>query len=184
MKYFKEFPKIRYNNELLIHAPIRFAFQKLIVDKDYNMWDYKILDGQTCEFVADKYYQDGQLDWMIYLANRVIDPYHFWPLSNIEVIALVEKKYGSLELALSTWTNHKDEDGIAIDQIQYDELAGHTRMNGYEYEIYINNLKRDIKLIDSNEAPRFKQALEDFLLREQNQLSYYLQYNPQFRFTL
>lgn len=183
MEYFKDFPKIRYDNELLIHAPIRFAFQKLIVDRDYNMWDYQIQDGQSCEYVAESYYKDGNMDWIIYLANRVIDPYHFWPLTHLELTAFIEKKYGSLENALSTWTDYKDEDGTPINELQYNPLI-HTRTNAYEYEVNVNNNKRNIKLIDSSQANGFKQALEDYLVKESNQLSYYLQYNPQFQFTL
>lgn len=184
MKYFKDFPKIRYDNELVIHAPIRFAFQKLIVDRDYDMWDYQIQDGQTCEYVADTYYKDGQLDWLIYLANRVIDPYHFWPLSNQQLVSYIEKKYGSLNNALSTWTDYKDADGTPINEIQYNPIANHTRINCYEYEVKVNNDKRNIKIIDSSQVNRFKQALEDYLVRETNQLSYYLIHNPQFKFTL
>lgn len=182
MQYFKDFPKIRYV-DLVIHAPIRFAFKKLVADRDYDMWDYRVLDGQTCEYVANNYYGDSHMDWIIYLANRVIDPYHFWPLTTQELVAHIEKKYGSLQNALSTWVDYKDADGTAINEIQYDSLI-HTRTNAYEYEKNLNDSKRNIKLIDSSQASRFKQALEDFLVKESNSLSYYLQYNNKFTFAL
>lgn len=183
MKYFTNFPKIRYKNELLIHAPIRFAFQKLIVDRDYDMWDYIIGDYQTPEYIADKYYGNGQLDWIIYLANRVIDPYFSWPLSNQQLHEMIKKKYGSLQASLSVWKDYKDSDGIAINEFQYNPESGHTRVNAYEWEIIQNDEKRKIKLIDNEMAGAFVQQLDFFLQKESNNLSYYLQYNPSFSFS-
>lgn len=183
MRYFTDFPKIRYGQDLVIHAPCRFAFQKIIIDRDYNMWDYIIRHDYTPQHVADAYYGDPHLDWIIFLANRVINPYFAWPLTNFELEAYIENKYGSLVVAGGIWVNHKDQDGVAINEFQYNALLGHTRETAYEHEHYLNNEKRKIKLIDADKAPKFKQDLEDFLIRENNQLSYYLQYNPKFSFS-
>lgn len=183
MRYFTDFPKIRYNSDLVIHAPCRFAFQKIIIDRDYNMWDYVIKNDYSPQHVADSYYNDPHLDWMIFLANRIVDTYFSWPLTNFELESYIESKYGSLAAAVGTWVNHKDSDGVPINAIQYSSVLGHTRQNAYEYEHELNNEKRKIKLIDADQATRFKQALENFLTKESNQLSYYLQYNPSFSFS-
>lgn len=183
MRYFTNFPKIQYTKDLVIHAPCRFAFQKIIVDRDYNMWDYIIRNDYSPQHVANEYYGDPHLDWIIFLANRIINPYFAWPLSNFELEAYIEKKYSSFLVAASTWVNYKDEDGIAINAYQYNSLLGHTRQTAYEYEHFLNNEKRKIKLIDADRAPRFKQDLEDFLVRENNNLAYYLIYNPTFSFS-
>lgn len=183
MRYFKNFPKIQYN-DLVIHAPIRFAFQKIILDHDYNMWDYIIGDDQSPEYIALKYYEDAHLDWMVLLANQIINSYYSWPLSDRQLEAYLEKKYGSIEQAMSLWVNHKDVDGVAIHESQYNSSHEHSRQSAYQYETELNNQKRNIKLIDSKYAIKFKQDLDDYLIREQNQLSYYLQYNPQFKFSL
>lgn len=183
MRYFTDFPKIRYDDSLVIHAPCRFAFQKIVIDKDYNMWDYIVKDDFSPQHVADAYYDDPHLDWMVYLSNRIINPYFSWPLSNFELEAYIESKYGSLVAATALWVNHKDSDGIAINSYQYNALLEHTRQNAYEYEHDLNNEKRKIKLIDADKAPKFKQDLEDFLIRENNSLSYYRQYNPKFSFS-
>jgi len=182
MRYFTDFPKIRYG-DLVIHAPCRFAFQKIILDRDYNMWDYTVKNDFTPVQVAEAYYDDPHLDWIIFLANRIINPYFAWPLSNFELEAYIEHKYGSLAGAIGQWVNHKDQDGVAINAFQYNASLGHTRQNAYEWEHELNNQKREIKLIDAERAPRFKQDLENFLIRENNQLSYYLQYNPTFSFS-
>lgn len=180
MRYFTDFPKIRYGQDLVIHAPCRFAFQKIVVEKDYNMWDYVIKNDHSAQHIADLYYGDVHMDWIVYLANRTINPYFSWPLTNFELEEYIKVKYGTLSSAIGTWVSHKDEDGVAINVFQYNALLGHTRTNAYEYEHTLNNEKRKIKLIDAEKAPRFKQDLEDFLIRENNNLSYYLQYNPKF----
>lgn len=183
MRYFTDFPKIRYGSNLVIHAPCRFAFQKIVIEKDYNMWDYVVKNDFSAEDIADAYYDDPHMDWIIYLANRVINPYFSWPLTNFEFEKYIEKKYGSIFNAIGQWVNHKDQDGVAINEYQYNIALGHTRETAYEYEQTLNNEKRKIKLIDAERSSKFKQDLENFLIRENNNLSYFLQYNPKFEFS-
>jgi hypothetical protein len=55
-----------------------------------------------------RYYKDPYQSWLIYLANKIVDPYYEWYLSDTEFIDYIEKKYGSLYTAQTKIKNYKN----------------------------------------------------------------------------
>lgn len=49
------------------------------------------------DVLADAYYQDAELDWMIYLSNQIIDPYYNWYLNEEELQSYILDKYGDVD---------------------------------------------------------------------------------------
>ncbi len=56
--------------------------------------------GIRHDTLADAYYEDGTLDWLIFLANDIIDPYYQWYLDEREFNDYITDKYGTHEFAI------------------------------------------------------------------------------------
>lgn len=55
---------------------------------------YDIKDGETPEIVADYWYGDSNLHWLILISNDIIDPRFDWPMNYNNLVEFVKGKYG------------------------------------------------------------------------------------------
>ena len=55
--------------------------------------EYDIRDGETPEIVADRFYNNPQLHWIILHVNDILDPRFDWPLSVNNLLKFCEGKY-------------------------------------------------------------------------------------------
>jgi hypothetical protein len=55
---------------------------------------YDIKDGETPEIVAEYWYGDPHLHWIILLSNDIIDPRFDWPMSYYNLTEFCKGKYG------------------------------------------------------------------------------------------
>ena len=92
---------------------------------------YQIKDGERPDQIAQKYYGDPELDWVILLTNNIINLNNDWPLDNNSFYNYLIDKYGSDEEIQKTHhietTEGKDEfnrlvlpKGLIVDK---DELS-------------------------------------------------------------
>ena len=93
----------------------------------------EIHEGTRPDIIADAYYQDSELDWMVYLSNIVIDPYYDWYLDESDFQKFIIDKYNSIDEAqqriIFYRNNWPEDDGeispsfyennLAWDQKQY-----------------------------------------------------------------
>ena len=118
------------------------------------------------DVLAHQYYGDTIYTWTIYLVNNIIDPYWEWPLSYKDFKAYMIDKYGSIEIAQSQIHHYEytararaektgtsvpvPEYKLEIDYQTYTETAVDEReiIYSYGYEQDLNELKREIQLID------------------------------------
>ena len=173
---FNKWPTVSYdmlrkgNPIELTNVTLRFKLNELLLNKVAVMYQYNIQDGERADIIAEKYYEDSQLDWVIYLVNNIIDPQFDWPLDDQSFDRYIRKKYGSIEKAMQT--NHAYEkilreqevffDGTIIpqktaivDKDSYDLTtpANRRAIDKYTYELEINEAKKVIKLIDRKYLP-------------------------------
>ena len=88
MSFFSNFPTIEVDvlddgtKTTFLEVTRKVRFYDLV--KRYNVtYDYyDVQSGQTPEFLANAFYNDPKLHWVLLLANDVMDYYHDWPLSN------------------------------------------------------------------------------------------------------
>ena len=73
-KYFQHFPYILYNDEVVTDITRRSAVLKKLEGNPYLFLPYTIKEGDTIETIADDYYGDPGLSWLIVMANNIIDP--------------------------------------------------------------------------------------------------------------
>ena len=73
-KYFQHFPYILYNDEVVTDITRRSSVLKKLKGNPYLFLPYTIKEGDTIETIADDYYGDPGLSWLIVMANNIIDP--------------------------------------------------------------------------------------------------------------
>lgn len=175
--YFKYFPKINYQGEVLRDITTRPKFLDELAQDPYSFLPYTIKDGETAHEVSQYYYGSPVYVWMIYLANDMVDPYFDWPISDAEVEKTIVKKYkdqaeasdgtGLTPQEVIEWSLRTEKNGqLFRDNILYYYDATGTKitidtylyggvnvndwfpMRVYEYEIEKNEAKRDIRLLN------------------------------------
>lgn len=60
----------------------------------------ELKSGLRADHIADAYYEDAEMDWMVYLANEIVDPYYGWYLDEHDFDKYIDQKYGSFEAAI------------------------------------------------------------------------------------
>ena len=179
MSYFKELPNLQYlsrlpdvsSNEEYItvknifkRAKIRTDIINIITAFNY----YQIPDNMRPDVVAQKLYNNPELDWVILITNNITNVRDEWPLSNQDLYYYMLDKYES-DSALSSvhhyeTTELKDEydrlvlpAGLQVDSnfsITYLKLnnvlvtaSPVKSVTNYEYETDINEKKRKIRVL-------------------------------------
>lgn len=101
--YFGYLPDLLYldrgNKEIRTYARTKNLFRRIRLreindGQATNFEFYNVLSGERPDNVAQKFYDDPALDWVILLANNIIDIYSEWPLDNTSFQKYVEDKYG------------------------------------------------------------------------------------------
>lgn len=143
-QYFDKFPRIAYDitrngktrNVLFTNILFRIGILDKIKKNVYSYYDYVIPEGLSIENLAEKYYGNPELHWVIMLANDMTDPHYDWPLDQASFSKYIIDKYGSIPTAqtriakykkvitrthLSTGT--KDIIKLEINEDAYNDLA-------------------------------------------------------------
>lgn len=147
MDYFSAFPKITYNGTTITDITIRLDFIQRI-KSNLALFEYvQLQDGQRPEDIANIYYSDPSLYWIILYINSVIDPYYGWLLTDSQLFEYVKNKYGVDKV---NSVNHYET------TTQSDLGAGVwvnlgtpfcDPVTNMEYEQDLNEVKRKIKIL-------------------------------------
>jgi len=169
--FFANNPKILYevsNSNIPVECmdiTKRFKLRESVAQKKYILFNYQLREGERPDMVADFYYGDPTLDWLVLITNNIFDPYFEWPLTHTEFTEFVKLKYGSVEYAKSNYKEYYkilqprqktvegywvDEYSVQIDQKTYQSLTApqRKRVSFYDYENSLNESKKVIKVID------------------------------------
>ena len=176
--YFDSFPIIQYGStdgtiktatNLLRRVAIRSK-----VKTNASLFDtYDVKSGETPEIIADKFYDDPQLHWVIMLVNNVTDRYHDWPMNEQQFSTFVNEKYSNPDgihhheiTQESGDTTQKievyDPDLISSDT---DAYTSATAITNREYEESEQDRKRKIRLLDPEVVDTFVDEFK-LLMRE------------------
>jgi hypothetical protein len=99
--YFANFPKIVYdfdttsgtNYQIVTDITRNVRFRKMILE-NISLYDYyDMKEGETPEIVSEKIYGTPYYHWVIMLANQRYDYINDFPVSQLELDALVEQRY-------------------------------------------------------------------------------------------
>lgn len=97
--YFSKFPVINYNNTLCRNITERVSIVKGQERIPVQYYPYELKEETRSDLLANHYYEDPTLDWLIYLTNGMTDPYYDWYLTSEEFNNFIKDKYGSIEAA-------------------------------------------------------------------------------------
>jgi hypothetical protein len=100
-RYFEKFQTIQYANTIARNITQRAVFLTSVYNNPLFYYPYDIADGERPDMIADRYYSDQYMAWVINLANKVVDPYHDWYLDQNTFNEFIVKKYGSLATAMN-----------------------------------------------------------------------------------
>ena len=108
--YFKSFPYTYYSldNTSTVQVVTNITTRVTLSDEVKNnlgLYDeYDIKDGETPELLADKFYSNPELHWLILHYNDIIDPRFDWPLDTNNLNRYIDAKYAN-----STAVHHYED---------------------------------------------------------------------------
>ena len=141
-----------------------------------NYFYHTVKEGETPETLAHKYYGNAYFHWIIILMNNIVDPYYDWALPANKFEAMLTMKYGSgneggLNHFVYTDTQKRLDEVASLDAQDYFDTNGHYPVNvspvsNREYELVINDEKREIKILQSKYVQQVVNQLEDLMNRD------------------
>ena len=179
MSYFRELPNISYvsllpnqnRSDERIEVKNLFKRAKLRTDVDQSVtsFDYYLVqDNERPDIIAQKIYEDPNLDWVILVTNNITSIRNQWPLSNNELYQYCLEKYGS-DLAVMQTKHFETQEvkdnfgrillkkGLIVDEnfkFTYSKddntietISPAKSVSRYTYEQRINEDKRKIRVL-------------------------------------
>jgi len=181
--YFRPFPKVQYDIKknnlplLLTNITARYKIRDILKNRLAIYFSYTVRDGDRPDVLAFKYYGDETLDWLIYMANDITDPYYDWPLSYDAFNKYMTTLYGSANTARATTYEYRKilnkqstlidgtvipERYVVVDENTFNGLSSADRkeIDAYQYYEEENDKKRNIKIISNEYAADIKTEVE------------------------
>ena len=177
--YFKELPNVSYPSPLSDrrsdreYITIKNLFRRVklrddLVDQVTAFERYEVRQGERPDIVAEEYYDNQDLDWLVLISNNITNVRDQWPLSDNELYNYAVEKYGVeglSQVAYHETTEVKDDlgrlifpAGIRVDSDFtipnpdiFDTTLNPVRsISNYEAESRLNDEKRSIVLLRKN----------------------------------
>lgn len=98
--YFSKFPTINYDGSVVTDITRRVAISDSIAANPRAWQPLEVRDGYRPDRVAEKYYGDPYMSWLVLTSAGVVDPYYGWRLDDFSFSAFIDSKYGSQANAL------------------------------------------------------------------------------------
>ena len=93
MKYFENFPIIEYDGKKVRDITRRNTLMRNLQTNPLVFLPYTVKEGEKPEDIANFYYGSTDYTWLVYLSNNIVDPYHQWPKSELELQDYIIDKY-------------------------------------------------------------------------------------------
>ena len=95
-KYFDKFPIVTYSNNQVVDITKRVALLDKVSRNPYIFYPFDLSGQERADQFSNRYYEDSYKSWILYLTNKITDPYYEWYLSEDEFYEYLDKKYGSV----------------------------------------------------------------------------------------
>lgn len=126
MKYFNRFPIVEYDGKVAKNILARVDFVDASKRDIYSNFDYVLEEGSSRpDVISNNYYNSPYYDWLIYLSNGTVDPYHDYYRSDENFQKYIIAKYGSTTIArrnILFYRNDWASDESLITESVYDNL--------------------------------------------------------------
>jgi len=161
MAYFSHFPKVSYdvrgdgNPQQMINITKRVRFRDYMKTNFVTYDFYDVKSGETPEYIANEFYGDPELHWVVLLANNIIDYYNEWPMTVPQFETYVKSKYDNVDgIHHYEYTQESGDTTFKIElpnDSATTQPAGSLPVTNYQYEENLQEQRRRIRLIQ----PRF-----------------------------
>lgn len=106
MLFFNTFPTTYNNGKLLTDITLRLNYLNLSwVSNPILYYDYVLKEGDTPDNLADRYYDDPNLHWVILTTNYILNPLFEFPMKGFifeNYLNTKYKKYGGINYTYET----------------------------------------------------------------------------------
>ena len=197
MGYFRELPELEYQSFLSDaisskeYLTVKNLFRRNKIRDDlqnvFTLFNkYEIVDGARPDMVAEEFYGDAELDWVVLMTAGIINVRDEWPLSNYRLYQYVEHKYGILELNEVRYYETKEikdsngrlilPAGKIVDEdfvLNYSDNGNKVSVSGlgvrrgvsnWEYETIENNKKSSIYLLKRGYLQQFLNDMREIMV--------------------
>ncbi len=124
---------------------------------DLTLYDfYDMKEGETPEIVAQRFYGNPELHWIIMLSNERYDYIDDFPMGAHQLEKHINSKYGNDRNAI----HHYEKDGLIVDNTVVLDALG---VSNADYEYDLNDKKRRIKIIRPQFVGNIVRELEELL---------------------
>lgn len=139
-RYFDKFPTIKYSNNTVVDITKRVAILEKVSTDPFAFYPYDITSNERADQLSYRYYEDPYKSWILYLGNKIVDPYYEWYMHTEEFEEYITKKYGTYINAVEKIkfyrNNWSEVDDISVSL--YDSLPK-TLKNYWEPKFGANN---------------------------------------------
>ena len=200
MGYFRELPNLLYQSFLpdkkssLDYTEVKNLFRRTKLRDDlqniFTLFDkYEIPDEFRPETVAEDFYGNDELDWVILTTAGIVNIRNEWPLNNRDMFNYSFEKYGD-DLNATRFFETKEiknsigsiilEKGKVVDSdfvFKYYDTNGivevkgtnvRTGVSNYDYEVRLNEEKRSIFVLKPEYLQQFLSDFRDIMLYDQS----------------
>ena len=150
MAYFDRFPLMAYdvkgdrNYKLLPNILKRVKLRAGIRSGSFLFDSYDVTNGERPEDIAFKLYGDPELHWVILMTNNITDRFYQWPLTQPELQAHLEDKYG---------TGSEDD----VHHYEIPQSSGPTSSRDFSHMVECNADEDNVSIISNREYEERKQ---------------------------
>jgi len=169
MGYFEKFPVYQYDLEdtqeqVLITDILRRVNLRSNVAANTLVFDfYDVKEGETPDIVADKYYDDPELHWVVVTINNITSRYD-WPLDQVALSDFVNDKYSNPDGIHHYEINATSGDTTKKLTVSSD-TSGALPVTNYEHEETLNDNKRRIRMLDRAYVSKFTDEFKNLIRR-------------------
>ena len=165
--YFDMIPKIYYDTKangqynLLTNLMTRVKLRTDIKNDIYTYDYYNVVDGESPEIIAFKYYDNSEYHWTILVANDIIDYYEQWPMSTQKFEEFVKEKYENPQAVHHYEITQSSGDTTKTINVGMNitDYGSASAISNYTYEQRLQDEKSQIRLI----SPRYiTQFVDEF----------------------
>ena len=196
MGYFRELPDLQYQSFLSdslssqSYLTVKNLFRRNKLRDDLNgvftlFNKYEIPEGSRPELVAEEFYGDAELDWVVLMTAGIINVRDEWPLSNYHLYKYAEEKHGTALNDLHHYETKevKDSNGRLIlpkekvvdsdftipDPDAYAVTLNPVRpVTNWEYEVRENDKKSSIYLLRREYLQQFLNDMRQIMLYDRS----------------
>lgn len=185
-EYFSYFPTTEHDltnigqTVTLTNIMRRFIVRNQLQNRSDIFYEYDVQMGDRPDIIAEKYYGDADLAWLVLHFNNIKDPVFEFPLFGRDFENYIKGKYGSIPAARSEIHEYRQilqdsevkydgtkipERYVVVDETTYNGLSGTERRTIYKYdwEEELNEEKRKIKILDKRFLDKVRDEVETIL---------------------